>query len=128
MPLALNVKNIRREGSFTISIRVAEASSTGKIHLAGDATHCHSPVGSRGMNLGIADVAELSRRLIEGTLDGYSEARHQEALTARVITERGRKRSTGANLGRRIAFRALVSAARLLPSVRSRLSRLIVEF
>lgn len=128
MPLPLDVTNVRREGAFTISIRIADTCSTGKIHLAGDAAHAHSPVGGRGMNLGIADAAELARNLVDGGLDRYSEARHAEALTARAITERGRKMSTGPNLGRRIVFRGLVSAARFLPSVRRRLGSFIVEF
>ena len=128
MPLPLDVTNVRREGAFTISIRIADTYSTGRIHLAGDAAHAHSPVGGRGMNLGIADAAELARRLVEGGLKGYSEARHIEALEARKITERGRKMSTGPNLGRRIAFRGLVTAASLLPTIRRRLGSFIVEF
>ena len=128
MPLSLKVSNIRREGAFTISVRIADTYSTGNIHLAGDAAHAHSPVGGRGMNLGIADAAELAQRLTEKTLLGYSESRHDEALVARAVTERGRKMSTGPNLGRRIAFRGLVAAARALPSVRRRLGSFIVEF
>ena len=128
MPLPMDVTKVRREGSFVISVRIADTYSTGNIHLAGDAAHAHSPVGGRGMNLGIADAAELARRLVDGGLDGYSEARHQEALEARRITERGRKMSTGPNLGRRLAFRGLVTAARLLPSLRRRLGSFIVEF
>lgn len=128
MPLPLKVRKIRREGAFTISVRIADTYSTGSIHLAGDAAHAHSPVGGRGMNLGIADAAELAQRLVDNTLSGYSESRHQEALAARAITERGRKMSTGPNLGRRIAFRGLVNSARFLPIIRRRLGSFIVEF
>lgn len=128
MPLPLDVTNVRREGAFTISIRIAETYSTGKIHLAGDAAHAHSPVGGRGMNLGIADAGELAHRFVDGRLDGYTAARHKEALQARAITERGRKMSTGPNLARRLAFRALVTAAGKLPSLRRRLGSFIVEF
>ena len=99
-----------------------------EIGVEGDAAHAHSPVGGRGMNLGIADAAELAQRLTENTLLGYSESRHEEALVARAITERGRKMSTGPNLGRRIAFRGLVAAARVLPSFRRILGSFIVEF
>lgn len=128
MPLPLDIINIRREGAFTISVRIAETYSTGKIHLAGDAAHAHSPVGGRGMNLGIADAAELAHRLVDGELEGYSASRHNEALTARAITERGRKMSTGPNLPRRIVFRGLVNAANILPPLKRRLGSFIVEF
>lgn len=128
MPLPLTVKNIRREGAFNISVRIAGTYTTGKIHLAGDAAHCHSPVGGRGMNLGIADAAELAKRLVEGSIDQYTNSRHKEAMAARTITERGRKMSTGPNFGRRIAFRALVGAASHLQPLRDRLGSFIVEF
>ena len=128
MPLPLDVTNIRREGAFDISVRMAETLSTGKIHLAGDAAHCHSPVGGRGMNLGIADAVELAQRIVSGQLEGYTEARHQEALTARKVTERGRLMSTGPNLGRRIAFHSLVGAASVLPPLRNKIGSFIVEF
>src|SRR5262249_34033416 len=39
--------------SFGISHRINRAMSTGNIHFAGDAAHIHSPIGARGMNLGI---------------------------------------------------------------------------
>lgn len=128
MPLKLDVAKIRREGTFTISIRIAETYSTGMIHLAGDAAHCHSPVGGRGMNLGIADAVELARRIVDDELDGYTEARHKEALVARTVTERGRKMSTGPNLARRLAFRILVTAAGILPPLRRKIGSFIVEF
>lgn len=128
MPLKLNVSTIRREGTFKISVRMASTYSTGKIHLAGDAAHCHSPVGGRGMNLGIADAAELARRLVEDDLEGYTTARHEEAMIARKITERGRKISTGHNFARRFMFRSLISGVKVLPSLRKRIGSFVVEF
>jgi 2-polyprenyl-6-methoxyphenol hydroxylase-like FAD-dependent oxidoreductase len=49
---------------FHVSHRIASTLSAGKIYLAGDAAHIHSPIGARGMNLGIEDAkvfAELAR-------------------------------------------------------------------
>lgn len=128
MPLKLNVENIRREGSFKISVRKAESYSKGRIHLAGDAAHCHSPVGGRGMNLGITDAVELAKRLSEGGLEGYTDARSEDALNARAVTERARKMSTGQNLFRRIAFKNVVNAARMFPPLRRKIGSFIVEF
>lgn len=41
---------------FHISHRLADQMSVDRIALAGDAAHIHSPVGARGMNLGIEDA------------------------------------------------------------------------
>ena len=128
LPLPIDITNVRREGLFTISVRIAETYSKGNIHLAGDAAHAHSPVGGRGMNLGVADAAELAQRLVNGELEGYTQSRHAEALEARAITERGRLMSTGPNLGRRIVFRALVGAASMLSPIKRKIGSFIVEF
>ncbi|MEO1105378.1 MAG: FAD-dependent monooxygenase, partial [Pseudomonadota bacterium] len=70
------VERVRRAGTFKISIRQVDRYRVGHVSLAGDAAHTHSPVGGRGMNLGIADAAEWADRLAAGTLDDYSTARH----------------------------------------------------
>ncbi len=90
LPLELRVTNVRRVGQFEISVRQAQSYSAGRVYLAGDAAHCHSPVGGRGMNLGIADAAELAERLVAGTLSGYRASRH--AAGARVIRDSERAR------------------------------------
>ena len=41
---------------FRVSHRVAGRMSVDGIALAGDAAHIHSPIGARGMNLGIEDA------------------------------------------------------------------------
>jgi 2-polyprenyl-6-methoxyphenol hydroxylase-like FAD-dependent oxidoreductase len=47
LPEPLNFKGIRRTGVFDISIRQADTYKKGRVLLAGDAAHCHSPVGGR---------------------------------------------------------------------------------
>lgn len=69
--------------TFTIAHRVATRLRDGGVYLAGDAAHVHSPVGARGMNLGIEDAFAFAKHLREGTLDRYGDARH--AIDARVI-------------------------------------------
>ncbi|MCE7008341.1 FAD-dependent oxidoreductase [Kibdelosporangium philippinense] len=56
----------------------------GRVFLAGDAAHCHSPAGGQGMNTGIQDAANLGWKLaavLNGQADGelldtYQEERH----------------------------------------------------
>jgi 2-polyprenyl-6-methoxyphenol hydroxylase-like FAD-dependent oxidoreductase len=48
------------ESSFHIAHRVADRCAIDRIALGGDAAHVHSPVGARGMNLGIEDAAAFA--------------------------------------------------------------------
>ena len=56
----------------------------GRVFLAGDAAHCHSPAGGQGMNTGIQDAANLGWKLAaavagwggEELLDSYHAERH----------------------------------------------------
>jgi 2-polyprenyl-6-methoxyphenol hydroxylase-like FAD-dependent oxidoreductase len=44
------------ESRFHISHRITRVMRDGRVCLAGDAAHLHSPIGARGMNLGIEDA------------------------------------------------------------------------
>jgi hypothetical protein len=56
----------------------------GRVFLAGDAAHCHSPAGGQGMNTGMQDAANLGWKLAaavagwgdEQLLDSYHNERH----------------------------------------------------
>jgi hypothetical protein len=56
----------------------------GRVFLAGDAAHVHSPAGGQGMNTGIQDAANLGWKLAaaaqgwapDGLLDTYESERH----------------------------------------------------
>ena len=91
LPLEMHVQHVRREGRFHISVRQVREYRVGRVLLAGDAAHCHSPAGGRGMNLGIADASELAQRLAENDLSGYSDYRHAEGRRAIDDSERLRK-------------------------------------
>jgi 2-polyprenyl-6-methoxyphenol hydroxylase-like FAD-dependent oxidoreductase len=73
----------------------------GRVFLAGDAAHVHSPMGGQGMNTGIQDAANLAWKLDavlrgadDGLLDSYQDERHpigkrvllQSGLIARAVT------------------------------------------
>jgi 4,5-epoxidase len=49
--------------SFTIHRRLAETYRHGRVFLAGDAAHVHSPFSGQGMNTGIGDAENLAWKL-----------------------------------------------------------------
>jgi 2-polyprenyl-6-methoxyphenol hydroxylase-like FAD-dependent oxidoreductase len=48
---------------FHVHHRSVEKTQIGRIFLAGDASHIHSPVGAQGMNTGMQDAANLAWKL-----------------------------------------------------------------
>jgi 2-polyprenyl-6-methoxyphenol hydroxylase-like FAD-dependent oxidoreductase len=70
--------------TWTDRARQATAYRNGRILLAGDAAHIHSPLGGQGLNLGLGDAMNLGWKLAatvqkkapEGLLDSYQTERH----------------------------------------------------
>ena len=67
---------------FRIHHRVADTYRAGRLLLAGDAAHVHSPAGGQGMNLGIQDAVALGEALA-GVLDGGPDSLFDEYSAAR---------------------------------------------
>jgi 2-polyprenyl-6-methoxyphenol hydroxylase-like FAD-dependent oxidoreductase len=75
---------------FTDTTRQAAAYRKGRVLLAGDAAHVHSPVGGQGLNVGVQDAVNVGWKLaqvISGTsperlLDTYQAERHPVAYRA----------------------------------------------
>ncbi|MBX9945376.1 MAG: FAD-dependent monooxygenase [Reyranella sp.] len=82
--------------AFRINERKVRDYARGRVFLAGDAAHIHSPAGGQGMNTGMQDAFNLAWKLalvIEGAakpalLDGYSPER--SAVGERVLRNAGR--------------------------------------
>ncbi|TCV97380.1 2-polyprenyl-6-methoxyphenol hydroxylase-like FAD-dependent oxidoreductase [Luteibacter rhizovicinus] len=55
--------------SFHIAHRIAETCAIGRVALGGDAAHIHSPIGARGMNLGIEDGYAFALRMADTSID-----------------------------------------------------------
>ncbi|MFE6686489.1 FAD-dependent monooxygenase [Streptomyces sp. NPDC057743] len=69
--------------------RQAPAYRVGRVFLAGDAAHVHSPAGGQGMNVGLQDAANLGWKLAavfqghspDSLLDSYQAERHPVGKT-----------------------------------------------
>jgi len=95
------VLDIGWKSRFHCDERQVEQYRHGRVFLAGDAAHVHSPMGGQGMNTGIQDAANLAWK-IDAVLDGaddslldtYHEERHpigervllQSGLISRAVT------------------------------------------
>lgn len=91
LPEPVHISHVRRKATFTISVRQAEVYDKGRVLLAGDAAHCHSPVGGKGMNLGIADGIAAAQAIADGTTDQYTAQRHAAGARVMAASEFGRK-------------------------------------
>ncbi len=57
------VRELIWSSNFRVSHRVADRYRSGRVFLAGDAAHVHSPAGGQGMNTGIQDAVNLAWKL-----------------------------------------------------------------
>jgi 2-polyprenyl-6-methoxyphenol hydroxylase-like FAD-dependent oxidoreductase len=62
-PAALEARIIRWSTYFRIHHRQVEQMRVGRVFIAGDAAHIHSPFGGQGMNTGLQDVWNLVWKL-----------------------------------------------------------------
>ncbi|POS72835.1 FAD binding domain-containing protein [Diaporthe helianthi] len=80
----LGVKTIHQASSWTDRSRQATTYRRGRVLLAGDSAHIHSPLGAQGLNTGIGDAVNLGWKLGRvvrghapvGFLDTYTRERH----------------------------------------------------
>ena len=88
---ALRATHLVWGSNFKIHHRQASSMRSGRVFLAGDAAHIHSPFGGQGMNTGLQDAWNLAWKLrlalsaaaTPELLDSYSKERH--AIAAQVI-------------------------------------------
>ena len=105
---------------FRIHYRVADTYRAGRLLLAGDAAHVHSPAGGQGMNLGIQDgvaladvVADVLAGALDARLDEYSAARRPIAQQVVEMTDRLTRLATLPRAARRIRNTAISSVGRI---------------
>jgi 2-polyprenyl-6-methoxyphenol hydroxylase-like FAD-dependent oxidoreductase len=113
---------------FRIHHRVADTYRDGRLLLAGDAAHVHSPAGGQGMNLGIQDGVALADALAtvlvgasDRVLDEYTAARRPIAQQVVEMTDRLTRLATLPRAARPMRNIAISMVSRV-PSVRRALA------
>jgi 3-(3-hydroxy-phenyl)propionate hydroxylase len=116
---------------FTDAARQAASYRLGRVLLAGDAAHVHSPMGGQGLNVGVQDAVNLGWKLaqvVTGTspqslLDTYHAERHPVA--ARVLQNTMAQTALVTPDDRHDALRAAVAELLLLDEPRKRIAGMI---
>ncbi|MFC4498819.1 MULTISPECIES: FAD-dependent monooxygenase [Streptomyces] len=80
----VTLNDVHLASTFTDRAMQTTTYRRGRVLLAGDAAHIHSPLGGQGLNLGIGDAMNLGWKLAatvrghapDGLLDAYTRERH----------------------------------------------------
>ena len=120
--------DMRWSARFLSERRQARHYRDGRVFLAGDAAHVHSPLGGQGMNTGIGDAMNLGWKLaaaVRGTappwlLDSYEAERHPVGASVLKLTDAFNQLVLGRSAIRRalraVAIRALFGFSAIAPA------------
>jgi 2-polyprenyl-6-methoxyphenol hydroxylase-like FAD-dependent oxidoreductase len=100
--------------------RVADTYRAGRVLIAGDAAHVHSPAGGQGMNTGLQDAVVLGDALIatitngdEAALDDYANRRRPVAQEVIELSDRLTRFGIAQGVRRSVRNLVLSTLARL---------------
>ncbi|WP_327306405.1 FAD-dependent oxidoreductase [Streptomyces sp. NBC_01298] len=123
---------------FRVHHRVADRYRAGRLLLAGDAAHVHSPAGGQGMNTGIQDGHALGRALAtalttalatgtDEALDAYEATRRPVALRVIALTDRMTRIAATRNPAVRAVRNTLLPLLARIPALNKRLATELAE-
>ncbi|NDZ14611.1 pentachlorophenol monooxygenase [Variovorax sp. WS11] len=121
------VREVLWGSRFRVHHRLADAYRAGRVLLAGDAAHVHSPAGGQGMNVGIVDAITLADALSQAlagndaALDAYGTMRRPVAGQVIALADRLTRMAT-ARPALRAARNLLLRTLSRLPMVRRQLA------
>jgi 2-polyprenyl-6-methoxyphenol hydroxylase-like FAD-dependent oxidoreductase len=127
---AARVDEIVWSSRFRVHHRLADRYRAGRILLAGDAAHVHSPAGGQGMNTGIQDAVALGHALAavlvgradESALDQYERARRPVAKRVVAFTDGMTRMATLRTRRSRAVRNAAIKVIGRIPAVGRRLA------
>lgn len=130
----VRVDEVLWSSRFRVHHRVADHYRAGRVLLAGDAAHVHSPAGGQGMNTGIQDAALLARLLAkvvaggpDALLDEYETVRRPIALDVVAFTDRMTRMATLQSAPARTARNTALRLLTGIPAVRGKLAYQLAE-
>lgn len=96
LEMPLDIKNVKWFSTYRVHSRRVDKFRVGRVFLAGDAAHIHTPAGGQGMNTGIGDAYNLAWKLAfvlqgktdESLLDTYNQERLENAKKLLETTDR----------------------------------------
>ena len=132
---AARVEEIGWGSRFHVHHRVAERYRAGRVLIAGDAAHVHSPAGGQGMNTGIQDAVALGHALAdvigaragEEALNEYERRRRPVAEHVVALTDRMTRTATLRGRRARSLRNAVVRLVAAIPGVRRRMAFELAE-
>jgi 2-polyprenyl-6-methoxyphenol hydroxylase-like FAD-dependent oxidoreductase len=123
---ATRVGEVVWSSRFRVHHRLADRYRAGRILIAGDAAHVHSPAGGQGMNTGIQDgvalghalAGALGQRADESALDQYERTRRPVAERVVALTDRMTRMATLRSPRSRAARNAVLGLVGRIPTFR----------
>jgi hypothetical protein len=130
------LRQIEHLESFTPSHRLASRYRAGRVFVAGDAAHTHSPAAAQGMNVGIQDAVNLGWKLglvssgaADPLLDTYEQERRPVARRVIRLTRIAYALEVSGNpvlsFGRRLVARPVAALLLARPRLLSRVARVV---
>lgn len=130
-PQRVGVSNPTWLANFRCQLRSTHVYRQGRVMLAGDAVHVHSPAGGQGMNTGIMDAHNLAWKLAlvasghspEWLLDTYGEERAPVAAEVLRLTDGLVKLGTMKHPVKRAFRDTVIPIASRIPAIQRRAVR-----
>ena len=123
VPASWSPGAVHWRNDFRVSRRQVDRLGQDRAWLIGDAAHIHSPVGGRGMNLGIEDGVTLAERIMAGDLGDWPARRHAKAAVVVRETDRTQRLATADGAFARTVAPRLVGALLRVPALHDRVVR-----
>jgi len=130
-PRPIQVSDPEWLASFRCHLRSATSYRRGRVLLAGDAAHIHSPAGGQGMNTGMMDAHNLAWKLAlvadgrapDALLDTYGQERVPVASGVLELTNKIVRLVTMRNRAKRAVRDTVIPVASRMPVVQRRAAR-----